>query len=626
MSMDRRNWMRLSCLAALTMAGACGDDTDSGMDPPAGSDACANIEAEIEGSFDSLAEMVAIETYRSENFANEEVLIANMQTLYGNLQGQVQEFNEGQKTHKLELTEWRKESGIPDEPKYWWVFGIRLGKGPYKIALSTHLDTVSPGDASQWEPFTLKKETHDTPEASQQEFWVGRGAIDDKGPALSTLQVLKKIARSYDGNPLLDDISVELIFDTSEETSMSMPHYLEANPEAQPDLAVIYDASWCVRAEKGIERPVFTMQRDTPPTAGVWIESLNTPPGPTNQIADRAEAIIRSDSQAQLEQLASEISETYENHPFDDPSYRRATLTVDTSGMPTQLKLITEVAGAQHGSTPEENRAEGANPLVSLTNFLAGLVETNVLVDNDVGRTCKFVKWMWGTKVFGENHADELERHDDVFENGNGTTYAVTRLSTDEASSGAITLRVDIRYAIGHHSHPWDGQTEGFLEGEESTFGDIFTALLDEFNATSTGPAITVETRTVDRPDIRLPEGPTFSRISKAYENVMGEPCPARAIGGGTDAKGQVNFLAAGPLFNDLSGPPINYHGINEGAPVRDLAKSANILCRLVDQEIQHGAEAAQRGGGQEEPAGKRESSSSQSSRAAEWMTGPEWR
>jgi succinyl-diaminopimelate desuccinylase len=603
------------------LTGACGSDPDRGGPPALVGDACATIEADVEGSFDALARLVAIETHRAADFSNEEQIAVNLQTVYGELQAQIQAFNEGQTTHKLELSDWQQETGASGEPKYWRVFKVRIGTGPYKIALSTHLDTVSPGDASVWEPFTLKREMRDHGEAGPQEFWVGRGSIDDKGPAISILQVLKSIARAYDGSPLLDNITVELIFDTSEETSMSMPHYLEQNPEEYPDAAVIFDAFWCVRAEKGIERPVFTITRDAPATQGVWIDSVNTPPGPTNQIPDRAEAIIRSDSQPALEQLAGEISAMYDAHPFDDPAYRRATLTVDTSGMPGELKLIAEVAGAQHGSAPHENRADGANPLVSLTNFLGALVETSALVDNDVGRMCRFVKWMWGTKVFGENHPELLERDDEVFTSGNGTTYAVTRLTTDGA---AITLKVDIRYAIGHHSQPWDGETEGFLCGSESVFADSFTTLVDEFNAGSAGPLVTFETVTRAAPDIRRPDGPTFSKVSSAYQEVMGEPCPALAIGGGTDAKGQVKFLAAGALFGDHLGPPINFHGINEGAPVRELAQGAKILCRLIDQEIQHAAEGPPPD--DEPPPRMCEGVSSKSSASPAWMTGHQWR
>lgn len=622
MSMLRRIGTRWSCFAVLAFVTACEGETLRPVEPAEGDiNACANIEAEVEGSFDALARLVASETYRTENFANEEELIPKLQAIYDDLEAQVKAFNEGQKTHKLEPVYWREESGTPGEPKNWWVFGFRLGTGPYKVALSSHFDTVAPGSADTWDPFTLKKEKREIPQVGEQDFWVGRGAIDDKGPALVTFQVLKAIAKAYDGSPLLDHITVELIFDTSEETSMSMPHYLEKHPDEEPDLAVIFDAVWCVRAEKGIERPVFTIARDAAPTQGVWIDALNTPPGPTNQIPDRAEAILRSDSPAQLEQLASEIATTYESHEFDDPAYRRAKLTVDTSGLPTELKLITEVSGAQHGSAPHENRAEGTNPLVSLTNFLASQVEAGVLVENDVGRMARFVKWIWGTRVFGESHADLLQRDDEVFTQGNGTTYAMTRFDT-EATPGNISLRVDIRYAMGHHSQPWDGTTEGFLCGDQSVFPETFTTLVDEFNSASAGPPVTFETRTAARPDIRLPEGPTFGKVSEAYRAATGEACPAVAIGGGTDAKGQTRFLAAGALFSDRMGPPINFHGINEGAPIQDLTRSAKILCSLVDQEIKN-AETAKP---IEEPGDPCGGNASRERKASDWFTDHEWR
>jgi succinyl-diaminopimelate desuccinylase len=584
MSMLRKGQIGLWCVVALVGGAACQDDP--AVQPAAG-DACATIDTEVEGSFDALSKLVAIETYRTENFENEETVVANMQKIYDDLNAQAQQFNAEQKTHKLEPWEWKKESGSASEPKYFWVFGFRLGKGPRKIALSAHFDTVSPGDTSLWEPFKLTKTMDRTDAGGEQEFWMGRGAIDDKGPALSLFQVIKAIARTYDGSPLLDDITVELIFDTSEETSFSMSQYLAENPQAEADMAVIFDAFWSIRAEKGIERPVFTLPRETPITTGVWIDALNTPSGPTNQIADRAEAIIRSDSQVGLQDLAQKIEAMYTNHPFDDPSYKRAKLTVDTSGMPAEFKLITEVAGAQHGSAPQENRADGANPLVSLTNFLAALAETKVLADNDISRMCRFIKSTWGTKVFGESHPDLLERHDEVFTEGNGTTYALTRFYT-EPEPGSITLKVDIRYAIGHHSAPWDGKSEGLLCGDQSKFNGIFSQLVNEFNAGSGGPPISFTSATKAAPDIRRTDGPSFTAISNAYEDATGKPSPALAIGGGTDAKGNVKFIAAGALFDAKLGAPINFHGLKEAAPVRDLGKSAKIICSIVDREIQH--------------------------------------
>ena len=61
---------------------------------------------------------------------------------------------------------------------------------------------------------------------------------------------------------------------------------------------------------------------------------------------------------------------------------------------------------------------------------------------------------------------------------------------------------------------------------------------------------------------------------------------PLAAIGGGTDAKGQVNLVAAGPLFTVAFGPPVNYHGLNEGAPIEDLRLGARILHQIMQDEI----------------------------------------
>ncbi|MET0790253.1 MAG: M20/M25/M40 family metallo-hydrolase [Polyangiaceae bacterium] len=545
----------------------------------------------FQNSFDEIAKLVALQTYRSPAFANEEDFATNMQAIVDELGAQTRAFNRGQKHHSIEPWEWKVESGDPAAPKYYWIFGFRLGNGARKIALNTHFDTVSPGNSEAWQPFELSRATGETKHGGVQPLWVGRGAVDDKGPALATVLVLENIARAYDGNPLLDEVTLELIFDTTEEIgSMSMQHYRQANVATAADLEVIFDTFWAVRAEKGIERPVFSLPREAAPKTGIWLESLDTPPGSINQIADRADAVLRSDSPAALRALAERIEADYAAHDFDDPGYHRAALSIDTSELPDRLLLTTTVSGAQHASVPQENRENGANPLVSLANFLAGLADSKVLVESDVARMCQFIEATWGTHVFGETHPDLLERHDSVFVEGNGTTYALTRLNSPPAP-GAINLSLDVRYALGHHEQAWDGVSEGLLCGTVSRFPEIFKQLVDDFNADSGGAPVAFETVTRVAPDVRRTDGPTFSRISGAFEDVTGTPAPAVATGAATDAKGAVKALAAGALFDTTLGAPVNYHGMREAIPVLDLALSTKILCQVVDREIQHADE-----------------------------------
>ena len=529
-----------------------------------------------ENLFRELADFVAIETFRGGSLSEDKV-INNLERIRDILKTQVEEFNLGQKVHRLELFEWKNPVGHE-----YWLFGFRLGSGPHKIAVCCHLDTVPPGDNLSWNPFELIHEQRDYMGKSSQDFYVGRGSIDDKGPAVVAFNVLKAVATEYDGSEKLDATTVEVIFDTSEETDMAMPHYLEAVPEANPDFGIIFDASWSVRAEKGIERPKFTVARNSGINGGMWIEQLNTPEGPSNQIPEFATAVIQGDSVAELTVLAELGDVMYAEYAFDDPDYLRAEMTVDFDIASRSITLQTVVSGAQHGSAPQENRSSGANPVVALTNFLAGLVNQGKLVSNEIGEMCRFIAWGWGTKVFGEHHPELLMRDDEVFEVGNGTTYATTRLYT---RPDLVQMELDVRYAIGHHSNSWDG-SEGMLKGKSSIFPEVFSQLTSHFNA-SASHLVSVETSTDAPPDIRLTENESFNIVADAYMRVMGEPTPARAIGGGTDAKGHNTLIAAGALFTDKLGPPINFHGINEGAPVEDLQNGARIIYRLFVDQIE---------------------------------------
>lgn len=195
---------------------------------------------------------------------------------------------------------------------------------------------------------------------------------------------------------------------------------------------------------------------------------------------------------------------------------------------------------------------------------------------------CKFIRWSFGTKVFGEHNPDLLYRFDTIFEEGNGTTYGLTQLTKDDY--GNIALDMDIRYAIGHHGIGWDGQT-GQIEGN-SLFGTIFNQLVHRYQSETGGSRVEFKTYTVFGPDIRSTNDENLFKINLAYRSVIGNNCPMQAIGGATDAHGNLKLITAGSLFTDNLGPPVNYHGLDEGAPIIDLEYSGKILLHLLCQEL----------------------------------------
>lgn len=612
-----RRWALATC--TLLLATSCdrpAPSTAAALDATAGAAADYSV---VDGLIDAhlrdqLSEVVAVETWRGAGRSEAETAAA-LQQVYQKIVGWAEEYARRELDNvTIRSFAWPPEDEAAADGKY-RVYGLRIGDGEKRrISVISHLDTVPPGEA-EWAPFTLTDARRPYLGKRGQEFWVGRGALDDKGPALVGLNALLAAAEHFDrqaGDPLAET-TLELLLDTSEETGMSFPHYLEANPQLEPTIGVVFDAMWCVRAEKGIERPIFTLAVTTAPPAdgSLYMKGLATSEGASNQIADSATLVIGG-RKSDLHELARAADGLYldgAGRVFDDPDYRRAHMVVDESRIDGdgELVMIATVAGAQHGSAPDENRDHGANPLVSLANFAAFLVEDGQLVENEVGRMARFVRWAWGTRVFGEHHPDLLYKFDEVFTEGNGTTYAVTKLGTVPGESGGppkVQLEIDVRYAIPHHQKVWDGKHQGLLPGS-SIFGKsddrgrpaVFPTLLAEFESwlagnsaplPATGPIAAIEatTSTSFGPDIRIPEeNEAYQVVSRAFEKVTGTRCTPLAIGGGTDAKGHLNLVAAGALFTEYLGPPVNFHGIGEGAPVHDLRTDARILYQLfVDQ------------------------------------------
>lgn len=87
-------------------------------------------------------------------------------------------------------------------------------------------------------------------------------------------------------------------------------------------------------------------------------------------------------------------------------------------------------------------------------------------------------------------------------------------------------------------------------------------------------------------PDLKDKTSTQFLKVTSAFKKVTGNDSPILAIGGGTDVKGHTELIAAGSLFTDSLGPPVNFHGINEGAPIIDMQQGARILYQIFLNEL----------------------------------------
>lgn len=116
---------------------------------------------------------------------------------------------------------------------------IEFGQGSETLGILAHLDVVPAGDGWTYPPFG--GEIHDNK-------IYGRGAIDDKGPAMAALFAMKAVMEA--GVPV--NKKVRLILGTDEESGWEdMDYYFKNQP--MPDFGITPDANYpVIHAEKGI--------------------------------------------------------------------------------------------------------------------------------------------------------------------------------------------------------------------------------------------------------------------------------------------------------------------------------------------------------------------------------------
>ncbi len=132
---------------------------------------------------------------------------------------------------------------------------IEFGSGPKEVAALAHLDIVPPGDGWDSDPYTL---------AVRDGRAVGRGVIDDKGPALACLYAMKSL-RDSGWHPAN---RIRLILGLDEESGCEcMDHY--RSRKSAPDIGFTPDAKFpVIYAEKGILHTVIRGKPSFPQPCG----------------------------------------------------------------------------------------------------------------------------------------------------------------------------------------------------------------------------------------------------------------------------------------------------------------------------------------------------------------------
>jgi succinyl-diaminopimelate desuccinylase len=276
---------------------------------------------------------------------------------------------------------------------YYGIAASCSGTGTGSIGFFSHLDVVPPGDGWASPPFEpIEKDG----------YIIGRGASDNKGPAMAALYSLRFLKEQ--GIPLKHRLFCFL--GCNEESGMEdVRHFLEV--DEAPALALVSDSNFPVcNGEKGILTAHFV--RPLPPG------NLLSFTGGTasNVVPNQAEAVIKAYEAAEVKKRLGEDFQVEETD--------RGTVHISARGI------------SGHAARPEHT----VNALQKLAAALIGAG----LVDQENRRVLAFV-----ADSFGDYYGGGLQIDFEDTVSGKTTHVGSTARVT---ADGLLDIGINVRYAI----------------------------------------------------------------------------------------------------------------------------------------------------------------------------------
>ncbi|RWR27356.1 M20 family peptidase [Sinirhodobacter populi] len=289
-----------------------------------------------------------------------------------------------------------RELGFRTETHDGYAISVLWGDASEEIGLVSHLDVVPAGENWTFEPYAPFE---------RDGFVVGRGASDNKGPALVDLYLLRAL-RDLGLRPRR---TIRIVYGGAEETGMEdMEHYARHYPI--PEVSIISDGGFPVNyAQKG----------------GLNL-SLHVPAGPvlSGFRAGVAENAVPATAAIRLPQAYETVRQALAQLPAD----LAAVLTVAEADGAT---VLTARGQSGHAAFPENTR--NAIPLLLRALIGAGLVEGRDLQAAQV--VAGILADPWGE---GAGTAREDETTGRLTQNGGIVVPA----------DDGFDLSIDIRYPI----------------------------------------------------------------------------------------------------------------------------------------------------------------------------------
>ncbi len=389
-----------------------------------------------------------------------------------------------------------------------------IGDGDDLVGVLVHLDVVPEGTG--WDMPAFGGEVRGN-------RIYGRGAVDNKGPAVASLFAMKALKES--ALPLKKRI--RLIFGTHEEATSGwsdLNYYFAKYP--RPDTGFSPDAEFpVIYGEKGLLN--FSLHRTlTPDDSPVQIENLKGGNAP-NMVPDYCEAELT-------------VDESF-RHKFEDNFHSY----IKKSGYPLSLeeredgkRVLRSKGVSVHASTPEK----GTNALSFIFDFLSQCPGLNA----SAGEFSKNYREKIGFQVNGESIGCQFK--DDI---SGPLTFNAGVAAGDREK---IDLSVNIRYPIT-------------LEGAK---------VIEGIKRALEGTGVEVKSVGDVKPLFVPKDDELVQKLMEAYRVETGDYTSGPiTIGGGTYARALPKGVAFGALF---PGKEMLAHEKNEYIEIEDLISATRIF------------------------------------------------
>lgn len=388
---------------------------------------------------------------------------------------------------------------------------VDYGYGDEMLGVLMHVDVVPEGDGWTMPAF----------QGTEKDGKLyGRGAIDNKGPAIAALYALKAIK----DNCTSLNKKVRLLFGTDEETTWQDMDFYKSHGGESPDIAFSPDGEFpIINKEKGALH--FEFNQDYEPTTADGVRVVSFEAGTkVNVVPNKAKCVLKAPYEIIKKSVDSYKCPVGASYICED--LHDGTVLIKVEGK------------SAHGSKPWM----GINAAGSLVHYLGTLPLAQGGVESAIYTIAEKI----GLNYYGEGLGLQVSDHSGEL------TFSIGVITIKD---GHFNAKIDIRYPVSYTLEFVDEQlAKHFPMFKESYIHALPTHYVPE-------------------------DSPLVSTLKEAYEEMTGEKAYCISIGGATYARAFDNAVTFGPLFPDK---PNVEHGPDEYIEIDTFYKNAEIIANAI--------------------------------------------